>query len=75
MVLEGEALYLLQKEDLSDVVAINAAAGIWSWSPPITGISPSIDPIRPSRCPIFVARDFSSLYDPIKGDGRRGIFL
>ncbi|HPE52246.1 MAG TPA: glucose-6-phosphate isomerase family protein, partial [Methanothrix soehngenii] len=26
-VLEGEALYLLQKEDLSDVVAINAAAG------------------------------------------------
>jgi len=65
-VLEGEALYLLQKEDLSDVVAINAAAGDKVLVPPNYGhitINRSNKILKMSN---FVARDFSSIYDPIK---------
>lgn len=65
-VLEGEALYLLQSDDLSDVVAINAAAGDKVLVPPNYGhitINRSNKTLKMSN---FVARDFSSLYGPIK---------
>ena len=68
-VLEGEALYLLQNEDLSDVVAINAVAGDKVLVPPNYGhitINRSNKILKMSN---FVARDFSSLYDPIKEKG------
>lgn len=65
-VLEGEALYLLQSEDLEDVVAINAVAGDKVLVPPDYGhitINRSNKILKMSN---FVARDFSSLYGPIK---------
>lgn len=65
-VLEGEALYLLQKKNLEDVVAINAVAGDKVLVPPDYGhitINRSNKILKMSN---FVARDFSSLYGPIK---------
>ncbi|HWQ18282.1 MAG TPA: glucose-6-phosphate isomerase family protein [Methanotrichaceae archaeon] len=65
-VLEGEALYLLQKRDMSDVVVINASAGDKVMVPPDYGhitINWSNKHLKMSN---FVARDFSSLYEPIK---------
>jgi glucose-6-phosphate isomerase len=65
-VLEGEALYLLQRLDLSDVVAIEASAGDKVLVPPNYGhitINPSHKTLKMAN---FVARDFSSLYDPIR---------
>ncbi len=65
-VLEGQALYLLQKEDLTDVVAIDAEEGDKVIVPPNYGhitINPSNKTLKMSN---FVARDFSSLYEPFK---------
>jgi glucose-6-phosphate isomerase len=65
-VLEGEALYLLQKKDLSDVVAINASAGDKILIPPDYGhitINRSNNTLKMAN---FVARDFSSIYEPYK---------
>jgi len=65
-VLEGEALYLLQKIDASDVVVMNASAGDKVVIPPDYGhitINRSNNTLKMSN---FVARDFSSLYEPIR---------
>ncbi len=65
-VLEGEALYLLQKKDLSDVVAVYATAGDKVLVPPDYGhitINRSNKTLKMSN---FVARDFSSRYEPFK---------
>jgi len=65
-VLEGDALYLLQSLDLGDVVAVKASAGDKVLVPPNYGhitINPSHKTLKIAN---FVARDFSSLYDPIR---------
>jgi glucose-6-phosphate isomerase len=68
-VLEGEALYLLQKQDLSDVVAVSAFAGDKVLIPPDYGhitINRSNNTLKMAN---FVARDFSSIYEPYKEMG------
>jgi len=65
-ILEGEALYLLQKLDLSDVVAVNASAGDKVLVPPGYGHITINRSNRTLKMANFVARDFSSLYGPIK---------
>lgn len=65
-VLEGEALYLCQKTDLSDVVVVNAAAGDKVLVPPDYGHITINRSNKTLKMANFVARDFSSLYDPIK---------
>lgn len=74
-ILEGEALYLLQKRDLSDVVVMSATAGDKVLVPPGYGhitINRSNKTLKMSN---FVARDFSSLYDPIKEKAGGAYFL
>ncbi len=73
-VLEGEALYLLQKQDLSDVVAINASAGYKVLIPPGYGhitINCSNNTLKMAN---FVARDFQSLYEPYRAAGGGAYF-
>jgi glucose-6-phosphate isomerase, archaeal len=65
-ILEGEALYLLQKLDLSDVVAVNASAGDKVLVPPGYGHITINRSNKILKMANFVARDFSSLYGPIK---------
>jgi glucose-6-phosphate isomerase len=65
-ILEGEALYLLQKLDLSDVVAVNASAGDKVLVPPGYGHVTINRSNKILKMANFVARDFSSLYGPIK---------
>ena len=65
-VLEGEALYLLQSQDLGDVVVVHASAGDKVLVPPNYGhitINRSNNTLKMAN---YVARDFSSLYDPIR---------
>jgi glucose-6-phosphate isomerase len=65
-VLEGEAVYLLQSRDLKDVVAVNAGAGDKVLIPPGYGhitINASNKRLKMSN---FVARSFSSIYEPYK---------
>jgi glucose-6-phosphate isomerase len=68
-VLEGEALYLLQNKDLSDAVVIYASAGDRVLVPPDYGhvtVNRSNKTLRMSN---FVARSFSSIYEPFKEMG------
>jgi glucose-6-phosphate isomerase len=65
-VIEGEALYLLQKKDLSDVVVVNASAGDKVLVPPDYGHITINRSNKILKMANLVARDFSSLYDPIK---------
>lgn len=65
-VLEGEALYLLQKQDLSDVVAINASAGDKVIVPPDYGHITINRSNKTLKMANLVARDFSSLYEPYR---------
>lgn len=65
-VLEGEALYLLQKPDFSDVVVVNASAGDKVLVPPNYGHITINRSNKTLKMANFVARNFSSLYDPIK---------
>jgi glucose-6-phosphate isomerase len=65
-ILEGEAFYLLQKLDLSDVVAVNASAGDKVLVPPGYGHVTINRSNKILKMANFVARDFSSLYGPIK---------
>jgi len=65
-VLEGEALYLLQKPDFSDVVVVHASAGDKVLVPPNYGHITINRSNRTLKMANFVARNFSSLYDPIK---------
>ncbi len=65
-VLEGEALYLLQRRDLGDIVAIAASAGDKVLVPPDYGHITINQSNRTLKMANFVARSFSSIYDPIK---------
>ena len=68
-VLEGEAIYLLQKKDLSDVIAIYAVEGDKIIVPPDYGhitINRSNKTLKMSN---FVARNFTSIYEPYKQNG------
>jgi len=65
-VLEGEALYLLQNKDASDVVVVHASIGDKVLVPPDYGhvtINCSNKRLKMSN---FVARSFSSLYEPFR---------
>ena len=73
-VLEGEALCILQKQDLSDVVAVNAYAGDKVLIPPDYGhitINCSNNTLKMAN---FVARDFQSLYEPYREMGGGAYF-
>lgn len=65
-VLEGEAIYLLQKCDLSDVVAVSASAGDKVMVPPDFGHVTINCSNKVLKMANLVARDFSSLYDPYR---------
>ncbi|MHC1631495.1 MAG: glucose-6-phosphate isomerase family protein [Methanotrichaceae archaeon] len=65
-VLEGEAVYLLQSLDSSDVVAINAVAGDKVLIPPGYGHITINRSNKKLKMANFVCRDFSSIYEPIK---------
>lgn len=74
-VLEGEALYLLQNQDLSDVVVVYASAGDKVLVPPDYGhvtINRSNNTLKMAN---FVARDFSSLYEPYREKGGGASFF
>jgi len=73
-VLEGEALYLLQNKDLSDAVVIYASAGDKVLVPPDYGhvtVNRSNKTLKMSN---FVARSFSSIYEPFKEMGGAAYF-
>jgi glucose-6-phosphate isomerase len=74
-VLEGEATYLLQKEDLSDVVVVRARAGDKVVVPPDYGHITINESNKRLKMANFVAREFSSIYDPIKKRGGGAYFL
>ncbi len=74
-VLEGEAAYLLQKEDLSDVVVVRAAAGDKVLIPPGYGHITINRSNKRLKMANFVCRDFGSLYEPIKKVGGGAYFL
>jgi len=65
-VLEGEALYLLQNQDLSDVVAVYACATDKVLVPPGYGHITINRSNKTLKMANYVARSFSSLYDPIQ---------
>ncbi|OPY45270.1 MAG: Glucose-6-phosphate isomerase [Methanosaeta sp. PtaU1.Bin028] len=74
-VLEGEALYLLQKEDASDTAAVVAAAGDKVIIPPGYGhitINRSLHVLKMAN---FVSRSFSSIYEPIRNMGGAAYFF
>ena len=68
-VLEGEALYLLQKQDFSDAVAVNASSGDKVLVPPDYGHITINRSNKTLKMANFVAREFSSLYDPYRQRG------
>jgi glucose-6-phosphate isomerase len=65
-VIEGEALYLLQNQDLSDVVAVYASATDKVLVPPGYGHITINRSNKTLKMANYVARNFSSLYDPYK---------
>jgi glucose-6-phosphate isomerase len=74
-VLEGEALYLLQKQDLSDVVAVNASVGDKVLIPPDYGHVTINRSNKILKMANFVARDFSSIYEPYREKGGGAYFF
>jgi glucose-6-phosphate isomerase len=74
-VLEGEALYLLQKLDLSDVVAVNASSGDKVLIPPDYGHVTINRSNKTLKMANFVARDFSSIYEPYREKGGGAYFF
>ena len=74
-VLEGEALYLLQNSDLSDVVAVYAKAGDKVLVPPDYGHITINRSNKTLKMANFVARDFSSLYEPYRKKGGGAYFF
>jgi glucose-6-phosphate isomerase len=74
-VLEGEALYLLQKQDLSDVVAVNASSGDKVLIPPDYGHVTINRSNKTLKMANFVARDFSSIYEPYREKGGGAYFF
>jgi len=74
-VLEGEAIYLLQSQDITDVVAVFARSGDKVLVPPGYGhvtINPSNKTLKMAN---FVARDFASLYEPFRDKGGGAYFF
>ena len=65
-VLEGEALYLLQSQDLGDVVVVHASAGDKVLVPPNYGHITINRSNKTLKMANYVAGNFSSLYGPIK---------
>jgi glucose-6-phosphate isomerase len=65
-VLEGEALYLLQNNDLSDVIAIHASAGDKVVVPPGYGHVTINRSNKTLKMANFVERNFASLYEPYR---------
>lgn len=74
-VLEGEALYLLQKLDLSRVVAVNASPGDKVLVPPDYGHITINRSNKTLKMANFVAREFSSLYEPYRQKGGGAYFF
>jgi glucose-6-phosphate isomerase len=74
-VLEGEALYLLQNKDLSDVVVVYATAGDKVLVPPDYGHVTINRSNKTLKMANFVARDFSSLYEPYREMGGAAYFF
>ena len=74
-VIEGEALYLLQNQDLSDVVAVYASAGDKVLVPPGYGHITINRSNKTLKMANYVARNFSSLYDPIREKGGGAYFF
>ena len=74
-VIEGEALYLLQNQDLSDVVAVHACAGDKVLVPPGYGHITINRSNKTLKMANYVARNFSSLYDPIRENGGGAYFF
>ncbi len=74
-VIEGEALYLLQNLDLSDVVAVYAGAGDKVLVPPNYGHITINRSNKTLKMANFVARNFSSLYDPFREKGGGAYFF
>jgi glucose-6-phosphate isomerase len=74
-VLEGEALYFLQNQDLSDVVAVYASAGDKVLVPPGYGHITINRSNKTLKMANYVARNFSSLYDPFRENGGGAYFF
>lgn len=74
-VLEGEALYLLQNLDHSDVVVVYASAGDKVLVPPDYGHVTINRSNKTLKMANFVARDFSSLYEPYREMGGAAYFF
>jgi len=74
-VLEGEALYLLQNEDYSDVAVVHASAGDKVLVPPGYGHVTINRSNKTLKMANFVARDFSSLYEPYRAKGGAAYFF
>jgi glucose-6-phosphate isomerase len=74
-VIEGEALYLLQSRDLSDVVAVYASATDKVLVPPGYGHITINRSNKTLKMANFVARNFSSLYDPFREKGGGAYFF
>ncbi len=74
-VLEGEATYLLQREDLSDVVVVRARGGDKVVVPPGYGHITINESNKRLKMANFVARGFSSDYGPIRERGGGAYFL
>ncbi len=74
-VLEGEALYLLQNEDHSDVAVVHASAGDKVLVPPGYGHVTINRSNKTLKMANFVARDFSSLYEPYRAKGGGAYFF
>lgn len=73
-VLEGEAIYLLQTQDMSDVVAVYASEGEKVLVPPNYGHITINRSNKTLKMANLVARDFSSIYDPILKRGGGAYF-
>jgi len=74
-VLEGEATYLLQREDLSEVVVMRAFSGDKVVIPPGYGHITINQSNKRLKMANFVCGDFSSIYGPIKEKGGGAYFL
>ncbi len=74
-VLEGEALYLLQSQDLRDVVAVFAQAGEKVLVPPGYGHVTINRSNKTLKMANFVSRDFASLYEPFRDKGGGAYFF
>jgi glucose-6-phosphate isomerase len=73
-VIEGECVYLIQRQDASDVAAVFASAGDKVLIPPGYGHITINNSNKILKMANFVARDFSSIYRPIQEMGGGAFF-